>query len=234
MWIEINGQLVHHLEYKNTVLDEPLADCTKCKHILEYDLESADQYCVLCHQIVGSQEIIEINKDKVKQANIPIWRRDHDRARWTGYLLDYAKGYYNHEIIDSCWKYLLNDIPEVFSWYDIYKIYHYYKLNDYWIGFGDKVGLKIKLNTQILYYADKYTDYRKGKYRISYMYLIYKFTQLFGEPHDERFVPLKGKLTWIIKMDDWWKEFCAKEWFEFKPTKIYYLKWNKLDELQKI
>lgn len=218
----------------------PLNRNRVCKHLPVLDGVDGDTVCVRCFQILKfstdtfQKEATYVRKKKV-QAQLPIWRRDHDRNRWNTYVLEYLKGTYQNELNPQCWDFLCQEVPECFLWYDVAKIFHHYKLGDFWISFGTYIGYPPKLNSAVVYYANKYTNTKKGKYRVNYLYLLYKFTQLFGEdPHDARFIPLKGKLVWIYHMDLWWKKFCAKEWFEFKPTLVYKLKWNKRAKLKNL
>ncbi len=206
-----------------------------CCHVSEIDIDTKDIYCIKCYEIIVENDVLNLSKyenEKVKQANIPIWRRDHDRARFTGYTLEYMSGYYIHEYVDRLWLYIMEEVPNKFKWFDVYKVGQKYRIGDDWLGFGTYIGLKPKLNRMIVDYADKYTNYKIGIYRVSYLYLLYKFTQLFAEDeHDCRFIPLKGQLKWILKMDHWWKKFCLKEWFQYKPTRIYELTWNKKEKI---
>lgn len=207
-----------------------IPDYKLCNHKWVKDEFYFDYYCEYCFVI---QNEIEFEPYKKTKPSIPIWRKDHDRGRWTGYALDYFRGSYNDDWSDVAWKYIVEDIPNPFTWYEVYKQFQKYNSSEYWTGFGSFIGFRNPLNKTILYYCDKYTNYRLKNYRINYLYLIYKFTQLFGEPYDERFIPLKGTKGWIYRMDEWWKEFCAKEWFEFKVTRIYKIKWNRQKVLKK-
>jgi hypothetical protein len=217
--ISINANRIYHL-YNNN-----------CHHISNIDDVTKDIYCAKCNRILLQCDLVEkYNKEeeKIKQAHIFIWKRDHDRNRFTKYILGYLNGYYYQDIIEQCWLSIFKELPDIFIWYDVYKIFQLYRLGDQWLSFGYYIGYKCKLNSKIIYYSNLYTNEKIDQYRISYLYLLYKFTQLFGEnEHDCRFIPLKGKLKWIVKMDHWWKSFCLKHWFEFKPTRIYNFKWNK-------
>lgn len=176
------------------------------------------------------KELLVLDNKYEKNPNgyIPIWKRTHDRGRFTGYMLEYLSGMHNDDISDLSWWYICNEIPEYFTWYDVHKAYRTVKLNDYWLGFGCFIEGKSQLNKKIVDLADSFTHCKINLYRVNYIYLIYKFTQLYAEDeHDARWIPLKGKLKWVTKMDAWWEMICKTYNFQFKPTKIYKLKWKK-------
>lgn len=212
-----------------------------CKHEEFNDKESGDIICKKCFVIISSEFINDNEDDKIKNFGIHYWKRDYDRARWTTYAIEYMKGYKNDELPRQLWLQLAREVPDPLKWYDIYKVFHNYQIgkdknrtgvSDHWMGFGAFFKIPIIFNEQILYYAEKYSNKKINKNRINYNYLLYKFTQLFGDIEDQaKFIPLKGSKTWCENMDIWWKKFCLKEWFEFKPTKIYQINWCKQKEL---
>lgn len=208
----------------------------KCNSILDRD--TSDYFCSKCFRI-HKHELSIVNEKFEKNTNnfIPIWKREHDRNRFTKYNLEYLKGYYNDDINTWTWRFICEEIPKQFTWYEVHQVFRKYNLGDYWLAFGSFIHVKHKLTKFIISRADYFTDLKIGTYRINYIYLIYKFLQLYGESeHDCRWIPLKGKIKWITKMDTWWKEICEKENFKFIPTRIYKLTWNKekvLEELDK-
>lgn len=200
-----------------------------CIHVKKLDYIHQEYYCIKCFQIFSNELVIMEDKfDKNPNGFIPIWKRDHDRGRFTKYMLEYLNGFHNEDLGTLTWWYICKEVPSSFTWYDVHKVYRSMKLHDYWLGFGHFINGEVKLNKKIVDIADSFTHSKINLYRVNYMYLIYKFTQLYSEnEHDARWIPLKGKLKWITKMDAWWFKICEMYHFKFIPTKIYVLKWNK-------
>lgn len=217
-------------ESKTTSL---LPDASKCKHNRNTDIIYGEIYCSKCHTVYDFWNVHNDQDEKIKGSNIVIWDRQYDKSRWTGYSIDMMLGKNSWELPDMCWLELAREVPDPFKWYDVYKVFQRYQLLKYWVAFGNVIGLKIKINKKIMSHFEKYMDIGHGKYSISYYYLLYKFTQLFGEEGDEKYVPLKNSQTWCKKTDLWWQQICEKEGWEFKPTKIYSLNWGKEEFLRK-
>lgn len=210
-----------------------LRDATKCKHNRNIDEIHGEIYCSKCYTIYDFWNVHNDQDEKVKGSNIVIWDRQYDKSRWTGYSIDAMMGKINWELPDQCWLELIREIPDPFKWYDVYKVFQKYQLLKYWIAFGNFIDKPPKLNKKIMAHFAKYMEIGHGKYSISYYYLLYKFTQLFGDEGDEQYIPLKNSITWCKKTDLWWKEICEKEGWEFKPTKVYSINWDKEQYLRK-
>lgn len=204
-----------------------------CKHNRNLDITYGEIYCTKCNAIYDSWFVNGEEQEKVKNANIVVWNRNYDKSRWTTYSLDTMLGKNNYELTDQCWLELIREVPDPFTWYQVYKVFQKYQLLKYWIAFGCYIGMRPKLNRKVMNHFAKYMEIGHGKYAISYYYLLYKFVQLWGNPGDERLIPLKNSVTWVRKTDIWWKEICIKEGWEFKPTKIYKIEWNKEEYLKK-
>lgn len=212
-----------------------------CDHDCTLDYFSHDFYCSKCY-IIHTNELsisnYQRNRDRTNGNNIhtiPIWKREHDRGRFTKYSLEYLQGIYNQDINLWTWRYILQDIPDQFTWYEVHQVFRNHHLAHHWLGFGPYIGMKSSIDPIVIQKAETYTDEKIGTYRVNYMYLIYKMVQLKDpEGHLCRFIPLKGKLKWITKMDEWWMGLCKKEHLEFIPTRIYKLKWKKKEQLQEI
>lgn len=198
------------------------------------DIDTSDYYCTKCFTIHKHEmNIVHEKYEKNKNNFIPIWKRDHDRNRFTKYNLEYLHGIYNENINIWTWRFILQEIPEEFTWYEVHQVFRKLNIGDYWLSFGSYIQANAKLNKHIIAKADRFTDLKIGLYRINYFYLLYKFTQLYSEnEHDCKWIPLKGKIKWITKMDEWWKTICEQEKFTFIPTRIYRLSWNKLKYLE--
>jgi hypothetical protein len=222
-------------------MEKDCVNVTSCKHDCTLDYTSNDFYCSKCF-IIHTNELSIRNENRERDRGngnlshfIPIWKREHDRGRFTKYTLEYLKGMYNDDINNWTWRFILQDIPEQFTWYEVHQVFRKNNVGIYWTGFGHYIGFKIGVTPNIVQWAEKFTDEKIGRYRINYMYLIYKFIQLEEkDSHLCRFIPLKGKLKWVTKMDEWWSKLCEKEKIPFIPTRIYKLKWNKAEQLQEI
>lgn len=197
-----------------------------CRHRGRIDPVTSDHVCIKCHEIF---DITMINKDvsKVKNLDILIWNREYDKSRWIWDGLEYLNGDHNDVFNCMMWKELLEEIPNPCTWYQIYQIFHKYRITDYWTCFPSYVGLAPSLNPTIVYHLFKYSHLGYTKYRISYLYLLYKFTQMFGSKEEAQKIPIKGSKPWIQKTDAWWKTICEEHAWSFIPSETVKLKWNK-------
>lgn len=230
-----NEQIGNRANY-NKVTKQKLS--TKCNHNGFIDYETSDIVCKKCLTIYRTHMISErYSRNNIENSNFKYWERTDDKIRWNKYTLDYLNGVKNKELTDQLWYEMALEIPDPFTWYDVYKVFHTYRIgydktrtgiSDHWMGFGHYVGIPMIINDKILKYADKYTNKKIRINRINYNFLLYKFTQMFGEIQDqEKFIPLKNTEKWITGIDEWWKEFCIQENLKFIPTKIHKIYWNK-------
>lgn len=204
-----------------------------CKHMRLLDEVYGEVCCPKCG-LIHDVWFVKDHDDKVKNNNIVIWNREYDKSRWTGYSLDMMLGKNSHELTDQCWLEIMREIPDPFRWYDVYKAFQKFQLLKYWVAFGHYIGKGPKLNMQIMNYFNKYMDIGHGKYSISYYFLLYKFTQMFGDNKgDEQFIPLKNSVAWCKKTDIWWKEICKENDWVFYRTKVETISWNKEEHLRK-
>lgn len=209
-------------------------NASKCNHNRIADPIYGEIYCNKCFA-VDLWIVSDDKNDKIKNSNIIIWNRNYDKSRWTGYSLDMMIGKNNHELTDQVWLEIIRDIPDPFRWYDVYKVFQKYKLLKYWVAFGSYINMKPVMNPTIFTYFTKYMEIKQGKYAISYYYLLYKFTQLFGtNEEDEKYIPLKNSAAWCKKTDLWWIDICKQEGWEYKPTKVYKIEWHKEETLSKL
>lgn len=198
-----------------------------CQHLIEIDEEEGYYYCTLCFDIVDQVFITDDKDEKVKQQHQVIWSRDYDRNRWKNYGIEYILGQNNSKITDQVWLDVLRSVPKEFTWYDIYKTFQTNNLLEYWTAFSSMAELPIPLTPEILEKVDKYLNLCNTKYRVTYLYLMYKFVQLQQGEEQAKYIPLARSKAWCKKTDVWWKEICIKEGIEFYPTKCHSLKWNK-------
>lgn len=243
--IDINDKMfqpnLHNVSYKSQRDREPEPNWEEpvkfdramtCKHISKIDEVYGEIYCPKCFSIHDCWFVKEPD-DKIKNNNIVIWNREYDKSRWTGYSLDMMLGKNSHELTDQCWLEVIRDIPDPFRWYDVYKVFQKYQLLKYWVAFGHFINKGPKLNKKIMNYFNKYMDIGHGKYSISYYFLLYKFTQLFGEEGDEQYIPLKNSVAWCKKTDLWWREVCKEHEWTFYPTRVEKVSWDKQEFLRK-
>lgn len=211
---------------------QPEDSCLTCKHERKLDMTYGEVYCSKCFAVYDNWWITEDDK-KNKNSNAIIWNRNYDKSRWTNYSLDLMLGVNNHEITDRTWLELLEEIPDPCTWYEVYKIFQKYDLLKYYVAFGSFVGLKPKFNSTIMEHFEAHVDMTINQYRVSYFYLLYKFTQLFGEEGSEQYIPLKNSKAWCKKTDNWWELMCIENGWHFFPTKIHKIHWNKKYHLEK-
>lgn len=208
-----------------------------CKHRKVLDRTSGEIACQKCG-VISDVWFITPQEDKATNlgnsgSNMVIWNRGYDKSRWTTYTLDILSGKSDAILTDQLWLELCREIPDPFRWYDVYKVFQRYKLLKYWMAFGHFIGMQAPLNKEIIDFFNKNVDMGHGKYCISYMYLLYKFTQMFGEPGDERLIPLKYSVAWCRKTDKWWEIMCLEHGWNFQPTKVYKIPWHKEEYLKK-
>lgn len=206
-----------------------------CKHNTKIDSKNYDEYCIDCHIILSTSNICK-HDDEIKRNHhyIPLYNKEYDRAKWNGNKLEYIRGDFNNDISDQCKLFIMEEIPDPFTWYDVSKTFLKYKLPDYWLGFGKWLGpnYHCKLNRIIVNMADEYTQTKLGNYRVNYCYILYKLVQLFGNEFDARLVPMKGKAIWLYRMDKWWEKICEEKNYEFKVSIVYKFHWNKKQRIQ--
>lgn len=210
-----------------------------CRHSAFSDYDTGETVCKKCHQVLDHIYVYE-NKEKVKNNDILIWNRDYDKQRWIIDTLEYINGEHNDCFNDLCWMELLEEIPNPCTWTQVYQVFHYYRLTDYWTCFPSYVGLKVMISRKVLHMVLQYSHLGYTKYRISFMYLFYKFTQMEDQQHETDYascIPLKGTKAWIKKTDEWWQTICQQKEWEYIPSKMCKMSWEKthiVDSLKSI
>lgn len=205
-----------------------------CNHLLEVDEEEGYYYCVICYDIVDQVFITDEKDDKIKQQHQVIWSRDYDRNRWKNYGIEYLTGVNNEKLTDQIWLDVIREVPKTFTWYEVYKIFQRNNLLEYWTAFGSYVGLPVPLSMDVMKKVDQYLNYCNTKYRITYLYLMYKFVQLEQGEEMAKYIPLGRSKAWCKKTDGWWKEVCMEEKMEYRDTKLHELSWDKDNVCSKI
>lgn len=197
-----------------------------CQHVGRPNMETGEYVCEICHAIYDQVYVHERDLHKPEQ-EILIWNRNYDKARWVQNGLELLNGSKNEHFNDTLWYELLVELPNPFTWYEAYKVFHQYRITDMWTCLPSFIDLKPILNKKIVHHVYEYSDLGYTKYRISYLYLIYKFTQMFGSETEAAKIPLKGSKPWIKKTDEWWYTVCKDKGWKFIPTKMHSLKWDK-------
>lgn len=218
---DIYGPEARMLKYIEEKEKEP------CKHLLEIDEDEGYYFCTICYEIVDQVYITDDRDEKVKQQHQVIWSREYDRNRWKNYGIEYMLGQNNIKLTDQIWLDILRSVPKEFTWYEIYKVFQSHNLLEYWTAFSSYVGLPIPLSPEILEKVDEYLDHCNTKYRVTYLYLMYKFVQLQQGEEKAKYIPLARSKPWCKKTDIWWKEICMKDGMEFYPTQLHQLTWPK-------
>lgn len=190
--------------------------------------ETMEYICSKCHEILGPFLIHNNRHEKVKNQEILIWRQVYEKSFYVIQGIEQLMANQENTFNDLFWKEILEEIPCPCNWYQVYQVFHKYRLTYYWTCFPGYVGLRPNLSQKILYYVHQYSDIGYTKYRISYMYLLYKFTQMFGTEEDADRIPVKGSSGWFVKTDEWWKQFCEEQQWEFIPSnRKIKLHWDK-------
>jgi hypothetical protein len=225
-------KLKSYRKRKNLKNNLKVAKVKTCKHSKQLDRVSGEIACTKCG-VVLDMWFITPKEDKGQESNLIIWNRNYDKSRWTTYTLDILHGKSNGVFTEQLWLELCREVPDPFRWYDVYKVFQKYKLLKYWMAFGNFIGKPAKLNKEIVNFFNENVEMGHGKYCISYMFLLYKFTQMFGEEGAEQFIPLKYSQAWCRKTDHWWEFICLENGWDFQPTKVYKIKWDKEEFLKK-
>ena len=200
---------------------------SKCKHKLEMDADYGEYYCSLCYQVMGLQFKYEKKLKMIAiQDNNFIWHCVYDRNRWKEDLV-YLNGSKNHEWPDGLWLDILQEIPNPFTWHEVYKVFRKYNLHNWWLGFGCYIQKPPPISALVI---QRTTDYiqlsNNSRYKINYLYLLYKFAQMNVDEESD-WIPLHRSKSWLCKTDVWWKEMCVKENWPYKPSKVACILWDK-------
>lgn len=199
-----------------------------CRHALFHDYDAGETVCSKCHQIL---DYIYVNEPaKVKNSDMLIWNRDYDKQRWILDTLNYLNGEHNDCFNDLVWMEVLEDIPNPCTWYQVYHVFHTYRLTDFWTCFPSYVSLPIHISRKVLRLVLEYSDLGYTRYRISFMYLFYKFTQMEDERNgtcNSLYIPLKGTKPWLKKTDEWWQTICEQKEWAYYPSKTHKITWDK-------
>lgn len=201
----------------------------KCKHSKTVrDVEIGSYICLQCHEIVDQIYILKL------EGRINVWNRSYDRNRWKDYGIEYLNGKNSDRLTAQVWMAVLKEIPVEFTWYQVFKVFQRCSILEYWLALPNVLKMPCVITTEVMHLVDKYLNICQTKYRITYLFLMYKFVQLLGKEGDERYVPLARSKAWCKKTDEWWKTVAEQEGFKFKPTVIYTNTWDKENILRQM
>lgn len=202
-----------------------------CIHKPNYDFETGDCVCMKCYEIYDKVMVTE--NFKCKNSDILIWDRQYDKTRWIKDTIEYLKGEHNSWFCDVFWHDILLEIPNPCTWKNVYQIFHNYKLTDYWLCFASYVGITFPNDKEVIQQTISYSHLKYTKYSISFLYLMYKFTQMKSEIQSSH-IPFKASAVWIKKTDDWWKTICEEHGWIYYESKVCKIHWNKKHILQSL
>jgi hypothetical protein len=197
---------------------------TICNHKLKHDYETGESICVICYEICDRIMITE--NFKCKNSDILIWDRQYDKTRWIKETVEYLKGEHNDRFCDVFWHDMLVEIPNPCTWKDVYQVFHNYKLTDYWLCFASYVGITFPNDKYVIEQTIQYSYLGYTKYSISFLYLMYKFTQMKSEVESTH-IPFKASIAWIKKTDEWWKTICSEHHWSYHESKVNKVSWPK-------
>lgn len=223
--LKINARLSKKSRRVRKIISSPIRTKPKfCKHKLYKDYEAGEMVCLKCYEIVDA--VYEYEHCKIRNNDILIWNRDYDKERWIKDTLEYINGWHNDAFNDMLWLEILQEIPNPCTWSQVYHVFHRNRLTDYWTCFPSYVGLPSTVSKTVLTLTLKYSDLGYTKYRVSFLYLFYKFTQMY-DSETAKYIPFKGTKSWIRKTDKWWKDICEHKGWSYYPSQMQKLCWNK-------
>jgi hypothetical protein len=195
-----------------------------CSHQPRYDFDTGDCVCTRCHEIYDKIMITE--NYKCKNSDILIWDRLYDKSRWIKETIEYLKGEHNMRFCDLFWYEMVCEIPNPFTWKDVYQVFHNYKLTDYWLCFSSYIGIQFPNDKEVIQKTIYYSYLGYTKYSISFLYLMYKFTQMKSES-ESVCIPFKSSYVWMKKTDEWWKTVCKEHNWVYHDSKVHSITWEK-------
>lgn len=160
--------------------------------------------------------------------SIHSWDKEYHADKYIKEEVEYLHGRHIHEISDSSLEMFVKEVPAKFGWQTVYKVFHNASMGHHWLSFGHLVGIPVPIYKKALDLSIHYGTLSMNKNRVPFMYLFYKFTQIYQKnPDDEKYVPLKATKIFLEKADLWWHEICNELNVPYIPSKIHLLEYNK-------
>ena len=208
---------------------------TQCRHKFELDPDYGEQFCIKCYVVDGAPLRTEKSVREKENLNV-IYNPIYDRTRWIENL-PYLLGQKNHELTDDTWLDIVSLLPNPFLWQDAYYIFRQFNLQDYWICLPSFLGLSLPISNTVIQNVTKFIYLSNhSRYKINYLFLVYKFVQIESKTSAEVNIPMHRTQRWIVKTDKWWKSICRKNQLPFHESNMAYVHFDKdalVDKLTK-
>lgn len=202
-----------------------------CVH--EWYKETEFLICSVCLEIDAFETDSRKQKNDKPMGCGKIWNRKHDRNRWTNYTMMRLRGWEVDRYDTQLWFDIVSHVPETFQWHQVFKVFQKrIGCTDLWVSFGWYVDVPIIINPIIFQFTQKFTNTFKGLYRFNYLYILYKFTQMF-KPGFEHLIPLKLTQITLAKTDKEWEQVCIANQLIYKTSCVHSVTFNK-DKIIKI
>lgn len=201
-----------------------------CQHVFAYD--GHIKYCTKCFEYEDNY-LCSKTDYKNPQAHVPLWRRDHDRNRFTTGILSMLHGEEEDDLGLQIWECIIKAVPETYYWVDVFNAFKHNVHQHKWLLFGWFVDTKIVITPAIFKECENFSNTFNCSYRFNYLYLLYKFTQILA-PGTEHKVPLKLSVTCLQKTDLRWHEICNNNGLPFRESKQHTSTFNKKVILKKL
>ncbi len=188
------------------------------------------KYCINCGTEDDSFENIT-EEPNYEKRDIK-FKYHHDSYKYNCDQMSKLKGIFKEkfvEIPDNVLLKILKEIPNPFTWKDVFEAYNKYHFNDVWLGFGyctgtfDLVRDRWTINdwklvsvifTELDIIAREYEW--KGSSKLSIWYILKKIQDLQNK--DTSWIPVKSSKTILRKYEKKWKDIC--DWFGWKYNKL--------------
>lgn len=224
-----------HKKRKMLPASSSLSADVSCRHSFELDPDYGERYCTKCFVVEGVS--LKVEKSIHVKENFNLMHNPlYDRQRWIDNV-PYLLGQKNHELTDQTWLELITELPNPFLWQDAHHIFRKYNLQDWWICLPSYLGLPLPITKFVIKNVTKYIHLgNNSRYKINYLFLIYKFVQIESDSYAEINIPMHRTQRWMVKTDKWWKNVCREEKLPFFETNMTYVKFDKegiIDKLTK-
>lgn len=187
-----------------------------------------------CVFIDPEDDLFDIRKNN---SNIHIWDRIYSSKKYIDESLDYLHGKHIGELSIQCWSMIIQEVPEFFTWSTVFKSFQLGNVTEHWLSFPFWVDLNVNIPLKAKDMARRYCNLSiNEKNRVPYVYLLYKFTQLFKNTNEEieANIPMKATKIWLTKADAWWMTICERKNWKFIPSKIHLIHYEKKRILEQI
>lgn len=202
-WVQ-DKECIHHWEWFNSV-----------------------QICIYCSIEKDFMTDSTLSRNEKGPVLGKIWSRQHDRKRWNNITLMYFNGF-NYDLLSlQGWYIIVSETPNPFKWYDVFKVFQkQLKWTEIWLTFGWYIDKPVELTKISIIMANKFTNCFKEKYRFNWIYMLYKFVQIYDNK-STCLIPLKLTKACLIKTDKAWKIVCKEHDLIYMDSVIYSITFDK-------